>query len=328
MARMPLLKKWHYLKRNNVNTLIFFFAAFLSVLFTIAFFFLMGESMRVVNELLLGFFSDWGLWGAQLESLRLFCYAAFVVTLVFMLLGFIIGKSCPSVAGAIAMYLPTFGYFTATMFPLAGIGCLRVLWLPLLDVSPSLLRLGDIVYAPFDFLINLYERHGYVVIETLSSDLIILGVFIFFLGVLTWIYGKFKKSEIVDFWIYRVSRHPQYLGLLLWSYGLTMLMMFRQQFVMVWWKLPEPSLPWLVYALTLVAVALNEEIKMAKKFGDKYIKYRGSASFMLPFPKIFSKLITFPIKILLKKRFPENRKEIAYTILIYAAVLISLSVFF
>jgi protein-S-isoprenylcysteine O-methyltransferase Ste14 len=153
------------------------------------------------------------------------------------------------------------------------------------------------------------------------------GVFVFFLGVLTWFYGKFKGCEIVDFWIYRASRHPQYLGLLIWSYGLTLLMMFWQQWS---WSflLPEPSLPWLIYALTLVAVALNEESKMAKKYGDRYMKYRSSASFMLPLPKKVSRLMTFPIKILLKKNFPENRKEIACTILIYAAMLISLSFFF
>ncbi len=301
------------MKRNDGNTLVFLFATVLSALFTVSFFFLIGESMRVANEFLRESFPD---SGQTIGSLRLFGYVAFVVTLVLMLLGLIVGKSCPSIAGVVAMYLPTFGYFTMTMFPLTGLGFMRALWLPLLDFSPSLLRLGDIVYAPFILLVNQLGYRGYItIIVNLSWELMAAGAFIFFLGALTWLYGKFKGYEIVDFWIYRVSRHPQYLGLLIWSYGLTLLMMFWQRWS---WSflLPEPSLPWLIYALTLVAVALNEESKMAKKYCDRYMKYRSSAYFMLPLPKTISKLITFPVKVLLKKNQPENKKEIAYTILI------------
>ncbi|MBS7615416.1 hypothetical protein KEJ18_06795 [Candidatus Bathyarchaeota archaeon] len=250
--------------------------------------------------------------------------------MVLVLLGFIVGKSYPSVAGAVAMYLPTFGYFTVTMLPLAGIGLLRALWLPLLDVSPSLLGLGDVVFVPFILLVNHLGYRGYLIfIENLSWELMAVGVFIFFLGVLTWLYGKFKGYEIVDFWIYRVSRHPQYLGLLIWSYGLTLLMMFMPQFSGVWFLklLPGPSLPWLIYALTLVAIALNEESRMAKKYSDRFMEYRGLVSFMLPLPKAIPKIITFPMKALLKKSLPENKKEIAYSISIYAVILISLSFF-
>jgi protein-S-isoprenylcysteine O-methyltransferase Ste14 len=287
----------------------------------------MEELIKAVNEFLLGSFPG---SGQIIGNIRPFGYAAFGVTLVLMLLGLIVGKSYPAIAGAITMYLPTFGYFTATMLPLAGIGLLRALWLPLLDVSPSLLRLGDIVYMPFIILVNKLGMSGYIIIETLSSILMAVGVFIFFLGVLTWFYGKYRGCEIVDFWIYMISRHPQYLGLLLWSYGQTLLMIFMPQFSGIWFLelLPEPSFPWLIYALTLVAVALNEETKMTKKYGENFIKYCGYASFMLPLPKIVKNFLMFPVKILFKKNQPDNKKEIACTIFIYAAILISLSAYF
>ncbi|NIO37088.1 hypothetical protein GTO27_05230, partial [Candidatus Bathyarchaeota archaeon] len=35
--------------------------------------------------------------------------------------------------------------------------------------------------------------------------------------------GKFEKRKIYDFWIYKYSRHPQYLGFILWSYGVMLL---------------------------------------------------------------------------------------------------------
>ncbi len=313
------------------NLAFFSAAAVLSVLFTVAFFFLMLESVRAVDELLLRFFPDSGSIGRSIRSLRPFGYAAFGATVVLMFLGFLLGRSGPSAVGAIAMYLPTFGGFALTMYPLAGIGVMYALWLPLLDFSPSLLELADIVYVPYNLLSSLLGKDGFVNVHgtciSISKPSAVLmgsGIFIFFLGVLTWIYGRSRGCKIVDFWIYRFSRHPQYLGFLLWSYGtLALELTGGPQSV---WIAPDPSLPWLVSALTLIAVALNEEVKMVKEHGRKYLEYRSSTPFMLLLPKIVLRLATFPVKVLLKKDFPDNRKEIAYTILIYSVILILMSV--
>jgi len=42
-----------------------------------------------------------------------------------------------------------------------------------------------------------------------------LGLLIFVLGVLAWFYARFQKKGTADFWLYRLSRHPQYLGWIL-----------------------------------------------------------------------------------------------------------------
>jgi hypothetical protein len=83
-----------------------------------------------------------------------------------------------------------------------------------------------------------------------------------------------------------------------------------------------PCLPWLISTLTILAVALNEEIKMLEKHGEKYLKYRNSTPFMLPLPRQLSELTTRPAKFSIKKNMPENRKELAYTITIYGITLI------
>lgn len=147
---------------------------------------------------------------------------------------------------------------------------------------------------------------------------------IFLLGAFTWLYGKFKGFKVIDFWIYRCSRHPQYLGFLLWSYGLTLLTSLfgapKGGYV------PPPSLPWLTSALTIIGAALHEENVMIKKYGSKYLKYRGKTPFMLPLPKHFSNLITAHVRKLMKKEMPENGKEIASMILLYGATLVLLSI--
>ena len=72
----------------------------------------------------------------------------FLAVAALTLAGFALERKPLSVGGALALYLPIFGYFAYAMFFLAGIGVLRVLWMPLLVVSPRLLELGSIAYAP------------------------------------------------------------------------------------------------------------------------------------------------------------------------------------
>jgi len=319
----------------------FLLVAVLSALFTFAFFFFILESTKAVNEFLLNFFPNitteagWKQFLETFRFVRLFGYIAFGIVLVLILAGFAIRKGYLSSIGSVALYLPVFGYFSLTMFFLVGIGVMRALWFPLIDCSPTLLWPGDIVLTPLWILEDIFLVSDGVPVSLLLYDIgrklsflvIGVGVFIFFLGVLTWLHGKFRGYEIVDFWIYRFSRHPQYLGFLLWSYGMLMLTFFLRM-VSAWGVLPSPGLPWLVSSLTVIAVALDEELKMIEKHGEKYMKYRGSAPFMLPVPKLLSGLITFPVKVLLKKKLPENRKEIAYTALTYGVMLTSLSYIF
>ncbi len=311
------------------ETRVFLFATVLSVLFTVAFFFLMTESVGAVDGFLLNLFPDYGPWWSSgkametIECLRPFGYVAFGIILVLILLGFAVSKGYLSAIGSMALYLPVFGHFAFTMFFLAGIGITRALWLPLWDGSPYLIDLGDVVLLPF--LPFLYAPlYVYEIGRTLSFIIIGAGVFIFFFGLLTWLYGKFKGCEIVDFWIYRVSRHPQYFGLSLWNYGMLVLTTFLP--APRGGGYPSPGLPWLVSTLTIIAVALHEEMDMVKRHGEKYLNYRGSTPFLLPLPKRLSELITIPMKVLLKKKLPENRKEIAYTISIYGVTLILLTV--
>jgi len=155
-----------------------------------------------------------------------------------------------------------------------------------------------------------------------SFSLVIMmsGLVVFLLGTVTWLYERFMGFKIIGFWIYRYSRHPQYLGFLLWSYGLLLLVTFlgapKGGYV------PPPSLPWLISALTIIGVALHEENTMAKKHSEEYVRYRGDTSFMLPLPKQLSALIVAPARVLLKKNWPENGKEVAFIIIVYGTILV------
>ena len=147
----------------------------------------------------------------------------------------------------------------------------------------------------------------------------------FFLGTVTWLYGKFERKELIDFWIYRYSRHPQYLGYLIWSYGVMLLAsLYGEPGLKVAYP-PGPSLPWLTSSLIVICIALTEEINMRKTYGESYLKYQGSTPFMFPLPKLVSSATTAPIRILFKRDLPKNGKEVLYTFVIYSVILVLLS---
>ena len=307
----------------------------LSLLFTIALFYVTIEVPRIVHEILLETFPDWW-WPPReeeeriIEFLRPIGYAAFASVLALIFVGFAVGKRYLSALGSVAFYLPIFAHFAHTMFFLAGIGVLRALWFPLTDISPSVLKLGDSVYAPYlalAYLFALFTGTSITQVRimlwvALTGNMILVGLAIFTFGTMTWLYGKFKGLDIIDFWIYRVSRHPQYLGFLIWSYGLLLFAANFQTSRMT----PAPSLPWLISALIVVGAALKEEVELSREYGEKYERYRDRTPFMLPLSRNLAALITAPIRVLRKKRRPEDRKDITFIITFYGAILILLSI--
>ncbi len=112
-----------------------------------------------------------------------------------------------------------------------------------------------------------------------------MGLLIFSLSTTTWLYGKLERREIIDFWIYKYSRHPQYLGFLVWSYGVLLLATISP-FPKGGYA-PGPSLPWAISALIIICVALKEEIDIVERYGERYLKYQASTPSCSPYPISF-----------------------------------------
>jgi len=299
----------------------------LSILFTITLFYLTFDLPHILDRILHEYFPD-VFWEAELReqtlsTLRPYGYLALGITLALIVLGFAAKRGYLAILGSVAMYLPTFGYFASAMFFLAGLGVLRTLWLPLLEISPTVLKLGCIAYLPFLLLELILEEHQiYGVVQLVATAITGLGLLIFTLGTATWLYGKFEKHEIVDFWIYKYSRHPQYLGFILWSYGLLIYVGYKD-YIRGAFRVP-PTLIWLVTTMIVIGVALHEEIEMKKKYGKEYEEYCRKTPFMIPLPKPIVNTITAPLKLLLKEH-PRNMKDIVVTTVLYTVILITLS---
>ena len=255
--------------------------------------------------------------------LRLIGYICFGLMLLLIAAGFITGKKGLASAGALLMFLPVFAQFAAVMFFLAGLGVLNVMWMPVLDISFNAGQWGDIVYLPYRLLRSLFLKIGFDVHYPLVYFLVGTGLLLFIIGTYTWFVSRERKKEMADFWVYRISRHPQYLGWIIWSYGMLLALM-RVNYPKRSWGIAA-SLPWMLSAMVIIGVALLEERKMKKQLGNQYEKYREKTPFLFPLPKFLSKPFAIPTRLLFKKKFPERKGEIAVVLSIYTLLLVGLS---
>jgi protein-S-isoprenylcysteine O-methyltransferase Ste14 len=302
----------------------------LAVVFTLALAFATEEIPRLLNQVLSRHIPDiHGLWGPHVvepfvDSMRTVGYVLIGVVIGLIIAGFVSKKRGLSSLGSIFLFLPTFGYFAAPMFFLAGLGILRVGWLPF-EGYETILRLGDIVYVPYMIPVYIFELAGNIDIRLVLSYLAIgAGLFLFTLGTITWFYGKHQGKERVDFGIYKYSRHPQYLGFIIWSYGVMLLGALSQVFAGR--RYPPVTLPWLISTLIIISVALMEEIDMKKKDGEGYLAYRATVPFLFHLPRRISSVVTTPIRILYKKDLPETGKQVLAAFAIYLGISMLLSV--
>jgi protein-S-isoprenylcysteine O-methyltransferase Ste14 len=250
-------------------------------------------------------------------------YACLGIIVILIIVGFITGRRGLSILGSFALFLPTFGYFFASMFFLAGLGILKIPFIPFWDPTINLINLGDISYLPYMAVVYPFWLASLDVRMAIAWVAVGLGLFVFILGTITWFYGRTQKRETVDFWIYRYSRHPQYLGFIIWSYGVMIIAALEP--VVRGGENPGASLPWLLTSLIIVCIALAEEINMSKRDKEGYLKYKASAPFLFHIPSSISRLITLPIRVLLKKNQPETGKELIVTFVVYVVILILLS---
>lgn len=318
-------------KRANI-----FFLMLMALVFTIGLTFVSVEIPKVIDKLVSqkADFLDVATGQDELTEyktelflshyhIRTIGYLCLALLLILIIVGFALEKHRLASTGAIFLFLPVFGHFAATMFFLGGLAFLRFLWLPLLDISFDTMRFGDIILLPYKWILDGAELIGLNLYKVLPYIITGIGLFIFLVGVLTWMVSKIRKQNVTDFWIYRLSRHPQYLGWIIWSYGILFLPgPNMRQYVQV-----ANSLPWLLSTMIIIGVALMEERKMKEKYGQSYETFREKAPFLFPLPRLVRKIFSLPLKLVFRNAYPDRKREIASVVLFYTALLILLSAF-
>jgi protein-S-isoprenylcysteine O-methyltransferase Ste14 len=248
-------------------------------------------------------------------SVRWIGYASFNTILVLTILGFVLENRSLTFLGTAGFLLPIISCFGFSMCFYVGLGILKILWLPLQDVFPYALMLGDLAVYPVLPLLWLF---GEEFLYAIWIPITLVGLATLLLGTVTWFYGKLEGRTSIDFWIYKYSRHPQYLGFLITSYGL--LMKATRDYNSGLSSPRFPSLPWMISTLVIVYVALVEELEMLKKPETGYREYWEKTPFMLPLPRLISRTLTFPMRRILGIECPKNKWEVGYIVVLYLAV--------
>lgn len=123
------------------------------------------ELPRQLHQVLLTFFPEYGILDSPPPEFvpywRQIGTICLIIVVGTILLGFIARVSSVTLIGAFAFYVPVFGSFSWSMFSLAGIQILRVLWLPILERCPALMTTGELFLLPY-IITDLIHKYGIV----------------------------------------------------------------------------------------------------------------------------------------------------------------------
>lgn len=310
--------------------------ALLAVIFSIALMFAFIELPRWIDSLLqqnMGFpgFDQGADESATYRSdlfigalkLRWVGYGSLILVLFFIVMGFVTRKSSWAWAGAFVIFLPVFGQFALSMFFLSGLGILRAGWLPFMEVGFPVLDLGMVIYIPYRVLIWFFGLFNWYARDFICWVFMATGSFLFVWGVFVWLQSRFGSNGVARNWIYKISRHPQYLGWIIWSYGFMIFSTMENQMKKTWGV--ATSFPWLIATMIIIAICMIEELAMKEKYGSEYDNYREKTPFLFPLPRWVKLILKEPMRFITKDRFPQSRKQVAGITIIYTIIFMALS---
>ena len=128
---------------------------------------------------------------------------------------------------------------------------------------------GHLIAVALDRLGILDLEKGVFLVMTVSSVMILAGLGLIILG-----WRKIHKAAgLVKDGIYKYSRHPQYLGILLITSGF-----------IIQWPTILTVIMWPILVIMYIRLAKKEEKEMEQIFGEEFLKYKKEAPMLL---KIF-----------------------------------------
>jgi len=167
------------------------------------------------------------------------------------------------------LYFPVLFNTLIPMFILffSIIGVFYTPWLILAD-SPVANRL-------INGVIRLENENVHLILDYAGYALILLGLAIYLLSLHQLLKHTGRGGKLLTGGFYRIVRHPQYLGIFLWTLG----------FAITGWRLIN-YLMWLTLCYSYTILAIYEENGLEKVFGQEYAQYKSRTPIIIPHLKI------------------------------------------
>ncbi len=173
------------------------------------------------------------------------------------------------------LYLPVILNVLVPMFIMffSIIGLFYTPWLIFTDIPYFYLAMNGVIRLPYETLASVVQYCGY--------SLIASGLAIYAIGLFQILRSAAYKTDLVTTGLYSIVRHPQYLGIFLWTLG----------YAISGWRLIN-YLMWLTLCYSYMLLAEHEETKLVDRFGERYTDYAGKVSLIFPHASILTRLFS------------------------------------
>lgn len=111
------------------------------------------------------------------------------------------------------------------------------------------------------------------VIQVILPLFLFIGASFFVIGLAQIVRAELRGKGLVKNGLYSIVRHPQYLGITLFTFA----------FVLLGFR-PIDFIAWVTLVFLHLLLAESEERKLVKRFGEEYLIYRQEVSFLIPLP--------------------------------------------
>ncbi|MCK4479258.1 MAG: hypothetical protein KAV01_01915 [Candidatus Lokiarchaeota archaeon] len=168
-----------------------------------------------------------------------------------------------------SILIPIFQYVPCTAI---WFGIMSV---PLITYLAFFFQNPGILVSDLAFLFNSYEIY-----------IIILG---FMLYIAFLIYQLTHRKQLIRTGPYRYLRHPQYIALIIMTFGMTLIVFKTSPIVNFDLSIDVYIFMFLIWTgevLAYIILAKIEDYALKAKYGDEFLDYANNVSFMIPFFKI------------------------------------------
>lgn len=224
--------------------------------------------------------------------------AATILTLIPLFLEFSLSKTTAFIGWI--LYFPVLFNTLIPMFILffSIIGIFYTPWLIFTDF-PVANRL-------INGVIRLENEKVHLVLDYAGYALILLGLAIYLLSLYQLLKHRGRGEGLLTAGLYKIVRHPQYLGIFLWTLG----------FAVIGWRLINYMM-WLTLCYGYTLLAIYEENGLEKVFDQEYTRYKNRTPIIIPYLKIKSA----------SKLISNSAAKILLTTIIYIILLLALYYF-
>ena len=141
---------------------------------------------------------------------------------------------------------------------------------------PLLPYLYTLVQGDFSTIIPQIWAMFFLNTYTVGRIIMLIGLVVLFVAAGQWLWSHHKKRSLFKTGIYAKVRHPQFTGIIIITWGLTV-MVLTNGGVSLWLMVGL----WFLQVLGYITIARYEEWRLTKKY-SKYKEYKQTVPFLFP----------------------------------------------